>query len=169
MKRKFWIAWIFSALLALVLRRLYTWLPCPLTGVFSPAGPEFRERLKAVFWPFLLSSLVLTGGMKERPRAWSAFLAALLLQPVLLAALAFLFGLAGWTGPVLSAICDCLTLGFGFTAAYGLYGSGRAERLLGLLIVLSALYGAALVIFSLAAPKLPNIPVKTALFPTKRS
>ena len=37
----------------------------------------------------------------------------------------------------------------------GNYGSGKTESILGLLIVLAAIYGVSLMVFSLAAPHLP--------------
>lgn len=46
-------------------------------------------------------------------------------------------------------------LGGGFWLAYAVYRSGRAEPSISLLIVLAAIYGVCLVVFTLAAPNLP--------------
>ena len=43
----------------------------------------------------------------------------------------------------------------GFLLAFAVYRRGRAEPALGLLIVLSAIYGVSLMAFTLAAPQLP--------------
>ena len=156
MKKRFLIAFVIAAVAGTGLHFLYNLLPIPLTALIAPVSESVWEHLKLLFWPFLIAAAVLSHSMKEPLRAWSAFLASLLLQPLVLTAVYYLlksgFGIeAMW----LDIGLYYAVLAAGFAAAYALYGSGRAEPILGLLIVLAAIYGVSLMVFSLAAPHLP--------------
>lgn len=156
MKKRFLIAFVIAAAVGTGLHFLYELLPIPLTALIAPVNESVWEHLKLLFWPFLIAAAVLSRSMKEPLRAWSSFLLSLLLQPLVLTAVYYLlksgFGIESlWVDIGLYYA----VLGAGFAAAYGLYGSGRAESILGLLIVLAAIYGVCLMVFSLAAPHLP--------------
>ena len=156
MKKRFVLVFLITALVGTGLHFLYTLWPVPLVGLFVPVNESVWEHLKLLYWPFLLAAVLLTRTMKGRLRAWSAFLASLLLQPIVLTALFYLLrsGL-GFQSLFLDILLYYAVLAAGFWAAFALYGSGAAERSLGLLIVLSALYGVSLMVFTLAAPNLP--------------
>ena len=156
MKKRFWIAFGIAAAAGTGLHFLYALLPLPLTALIAPVSESVWEHLKLLYWPFLIAAAVLSRSMKEPLRAWSGFLTALLLQPLVLTAIYYLlrsgFGIESmWLDIGLYYV----VLGAGFFLAYALYGSGRTESILGLLIVLAAIYGVSLMVFSLAAPHLP--------------
>lgn len=156
MKKRFLIAFGIAAAAGTGLHFVYELLPLPLTALIAPVNESVWEHLKLLFWPFLIAAAVLSRSMKEPLRAWSGFLTSLLLQPVVLTAVYYLlksgFGIESlWVDIGLYYA----VLGAGFFAAYALYGSGKTESILGLLIVLAAIYGVSLMVFSLAAPHLP--------------
>lgn len=156
MKKRFIFAWALAAAAGTGLHFLYELAPVPLVGLFAPVNESVWEHLKLLYWPFLLAAAVLSHMMKDRLRAWSAFLASLLLQPLLLTALFYLFhGGLGLESPILNILLYYGVLAAGFWGAFELYGSGAAESSLGLLIVLAAIYGVCLMVFTLAAPNLP--------------
>jgi hypothetical protein len=156
MKKRFLIAWLITGLVGSGLHFLYDLCPAPLISLIAPVSESVWEHLKLLYWPFLGASAILAHTTKDRPRAWSAFLASLLLQPLVLTALYYLmrngFGVESVFADILLYF---LVLAGGFYLSFRLYGSGTAERLLGVLIVLAAIYGVSLMVFTLAAPNLP--------------
>ena len=156
MKKRFFIAWLIAGLAGSGLHFLYNLCPAPLVSLIAPVSESVWEHLKLLYWPFLGAAAVLAHMAKDRPRAWSAFLASLLLQPLVLTALYYLMRNGfGAESLVLDILLYFLVLAGGFYLAFRLYGSGRAEPLLGVLIVLAAIYGVSLMVFTLAAPNLP--------------
>ena len=156
MKRKWWIICFLSILAGSALHFLYDLWPNPLTAVFAPVNESVWEHLKLLFWPVLAAGFALSRGQAEKPAAWSGFLLAELGMP------AFLIGIyytlhAGFG--VQSVYADIglyyLTLGLGFAAALRVNRSGRLGWLAGVLVILTGLYGAALILFTLAPPELP--------------
>lgn len=156
MRKRFAIAFLVTALAGTGLHFLYTVWPVPLVGLFAPVSESVWEHLKLLYWPFLVAAAVLVHTMKSRLRAWSGFLASLLIQPLILTALYYLLRSGfGFTSLALDILLYYAVLGAGFFAAFELYGTGAAERSLGLLIVLAAIYGVSLMVFTLASPNLP--------------
>lgn len=156
MKKRFLAACILAVLAGILQDYLYIWIPLPLVGLLAPVSGSVWEHLKLLYWPFLLAALCLTYRMREKPRAWSAFLASALLMPLTLSAAHYLLaGGFGLGGVFLDAILYALVMAGGFTLSFSLYGSGAAEDALGLLIVLTAIYGVCLIVFTLSAPNLP--------------
>lgn len=156
MKKRFFIAYIVAALAGTGLHFLYDLIPLPLVGLIAPVSESVWEHLKLLYWPFLAAAVVLTRSMKGHLRAWSGFLASLLLQPLVLTGIYYLllcgFGVSSlWSDIALYYA----VLAAGFWCAWAFYSTGAAERLLGVLIVLAAIYGVSLMVFSLAAPNLP--------------
>lgn len=156
MKKKVLVVYVLTALAGVGLHFLYRACPTPFVGLFAPVGESVWEHLKLLYWPFFLASAVLARGMEGRLRAWSGFLTALLVQPVALTAVYYLLR-AGWgvSGLALDIFLYLAVLAGGFLLAFAVYRRGRAEPALGLLIVLSAIYGVSLMAFTLAAPQLP--------------
>lgn len=156
MKKRFVIAFVLTALLGTGLHFLYAFCPLPLFGLIAPVNESVWEHLKLLYWPFLLAAAILTLFMKDRLRAWSGFLTSMILQPILLTAVYYLLksGL-GIHAPLLDVLLYYGVLAVGFCMALELYSSGAAERSLGLLIVLAAIYGVCLMVFTLASPNLP--------------
>ena len=153
-KQRLALAWTASVLAGCGLHFLYVWLPLPLVALFAPVSESVWEHLKLLYWPFLAAAAVLCRRLPLR--AWSGFLLSLLVQPLVLTGGYYLllagFGVSGlWVDIALYAA----VLAGGFWLARQVSRSGRGQRSLGLLIVLAALYGVTLMVFSLAAPRLP--------------
>jgi len=156
MKKRFFLAFVLTAAAGGALHFLYPLCPSPLTAILAPVNESVWEHLKMLFWPFLAAAFFLVRKQPDRPRAWSAFLAALLsMPPALTAAYYLLKGGFGAESVWLDLALYILTLAFGFALSARLLQSGRAEKHLGLLIALSAIFGVALTVFSFAAPPLP--------------
>ena len=156
MKKRYWIAFVMTALAGSGLHFLYILCPIPLVALFAPVSESVWEHLKLLYWPFLVAAAVLAHTMKGRLRAWSGFLASLLLQPLVLTGVYYLLRCGfGISCLAVDILLYCAVLAAGFWAASVFYVSGAAEPSLGLLIVLAAIYGVSLMVFSLAAPRLP--------------
>ena len=114
------------------------------------------EHLKLLFWPFLAAGFALTRGQAEKPAAWSGFLLAELGMPAFLTGIYYtLHAGFGVQGVYADIGLYYLTLGLGFAAAFRVNRSGRLGWLSGVLVILTGLYGAALILFTLAPPELP--------------
>lgn len=151
-RKRLAFAWLLTVLAGSGLHFLYPLLPLPLTALFAPVNESVWEHLKLLYWPFLAAAAVWN---RRKPAAsWGGWLAALLLQPAVLASAYYLleagFGITSlWVDIGLYAA----VLAGGFAAAPVL--SRRVGNELGLLIVLASIYGVCLAVFSLAAPALP--------------
>ena len=156
MKKRYALAFLLTALAGTALHFAYDWCPSPLVGLFAPVNESVWEHLKLLFWPFLAAGFALTRGQAEKPAAWSGFLLAELGMPVFL--LGIYYTLHAGFG-VQSVYADIglyyLTLGLGFAAALRVNRSGRFGWLAGVLVILTGLYGAALILFTLAPPEFP--------------
>lgn len=153
MKRSFLIAAVSAAAVGTALHFLYAALPNPLTALFSPVNESVWEHLKLLYWPTLLGAWALSAQTQEPYRLWSAFFAAVLAMPAALlgayfAARKLLGELPDWTNIALYY----LVLFGGFALAWRLYRSGRAKKAVGYLLSAVMLYGAALILFTFAAP-----------------
>ena len=114
------------------------------------------EHLKLLYAPFLVCGFVLNRKAADTQAAWSGTLAALLAMP------AFLLGVyytlesgfsftAGW----LNITLYVLTLALGFRLSAKLCRTGQLSWLCGVLVIAAGLYGAALILFTMAPPALP--------------
>lgn len=155
--RKGWIlVFVLATVFGTAMHFFYDWLPLPVVGLFAPVNESVWEHLKMLFWPFILSAVFLTQGAKDKHAAWSAFLAAALLQPLfVVAAFYTLKGALGVESLATDVALYVLDMAAGYLLAAELMENGEAKQSLGLLIVLAALYAACLVLFSIAAPGLP--------------
>ena len=156
MKRRWLFVFFLTAAAGAALHFLYDLWPNALTAILAPVNESVWEHLKLLFWPFLAAGFALTCGQAEKPAAWSGFLLAELGMPVFLSGIYYTLH-AGFG--VQSVYADIglyyLTLGLGFAAALRVNRSGRLGWLAGVLVILTGLYGAALILFTLAPPELP--------------
>lgn len=156
MKRRYFLAFVLTALAGSALHFGFALCPSPLVGLFCPVSESVWEHLKLLYWPFLAAGFVLNRKAENAQAAWSGTLAGLLLMP------AFLLGVyytlesgfaftAGW----LNISLYVLSLALGFYLSAKLARSGALSWLCGVLVILAGLYGAALILFTMAPPPLP--------------
>lgn len=156
MKKAYCLAFAAAALAGFGLHFAYALLPVPLVGLFAPINESVWEHLKLLFWPTLGAGFILTHAKPDQPRAWCGWLTALLLCPaVLLGAYYALFAGFGLRALWLDMALYVLVLGGGFRLAFAMEHSGRWSFLSGVLVLAAGLYGAALILFTLAPPDLP--------------
>ena len=157
MKKQFWTAFGLSAALGMVWHFFYSWFPVPLVGLLAPVNESVWEHLKLLYFPVLLMAALLSWRWRgSRQRLWSALLSVVLAMPLWLCAAYYLLsGAVGVQGVATDIALYLLTLAGGMQLAWRLTVSGRAQKHLGFLVVACGIYGAALVVFTLAAPPLP--------------
>lgn len=156
MKKRFVLAFLLTALAGAGLHFAYDLCPAPLVGLFAPVNESVWEHLKLFFWPVLAAAFVMTRGSADGQRAWSGWLLAELAMPLFCAGGFYLlscgFGVeALWVDLTLYM----LTLAAGFRLAYRKAVCGDAAWAAGVLVIAVGLYGAALILFTLAPPLLP--------------
>ncbi len=155
-RRRYWLAALAASIAGSALHFLYVVLPNPLTAFISPINESVWEHLKLLYAPFLVCGFVLNRKAADTQAAWSGTLAALLAMP------AFLLGVyytlesgfsftAGW----LNITLYVLTLALGFRLSAKLCRTGQLSWLCGVLVIAAGLYGAALILFTMAPPALP--------------
>ena len=83
MKKRFWLAFGIAVLAGTGLHFLYDVCPVPLVDLFAPVNESVWEHLKLFFWPTLAAAFVLTRKNEDGQRAWSGWLLAELVMPVL--------------------------------------------------------------------------------------
>lgn len=156
MKRRYFLAFVLTALAGSALHFGFALCPSPLVGLFCPVSESVWEHLKLLYWPFLAAGFVLNRKAENAQAAWSGTLTGLLFMP------AFLLGVyytlesgfaftAGW----LNISLYVLSLALGFYLSAKLSRSGALSWLCGVLVILAGLYGAALILFTMAPPPLP--------------
>lgn len=156
MKRRYFLAFVLTALAGSALHFGFALCPSPLVGLFCPVSESVWEHLKLLYWPFLAAGFVLNRKSENAQAAWSGTLTGLLLMPVFLLGVyytlesGFAFT-AGW----LNISLYVLSLFLGFFLAAKLSRSGALSWLCGVLVILTGLYGAALILFTMAPPPLP--------------
>lgn len=156
MKRRYFLAFVLTALAGSALHFGFALCPSPLVGLFCPVSESVWEHLKLLYWPFLAAGFVLNRKAENAQAAWSGTLTGLLLMPVFLLGVyytlesGFAFT-AGW----LNISLYVLSLALGFYLSAKLSRSGALSWLCGVLVILAGLYGAALILFTMAPPPLP--------------
>lgn len=156
MKRRYFLAFVLTALAGSALHFGFALCPSPLVGLFCPVSESVWEHLKLLYWPFLAAGFVLNRKAENAQAAWSGTLTGLLLMPVFLLGVyytlesGFAFT-AGW----LNISLYVLSLALGFYLSAKLARSGALSWLCGVLVILAGLYGAALILFTMAPPPLP--------------
>lgn len=155
MKKRYVLAFFVAALVGTGLHFLYPLLPVPVVGLFAPVSESVWEHLKLLYWPFLAVSFFLCRRADDAPAAWSGPLLALLVMPVFLLGVYYTL-LDGFD--VQSLWVDIslyyLTLALGTIVSYRVTKSGKLGYLAGVLVIGVGLYGACLVLFTMAPPEL---------------
>lgn len=168
MKGRFFLAFVLAALAGSALHFGYDLCPSPLVGLICPVSESVWEHLKLLYWPFLASGFLLNRKAQDAQAAWSGTLAALLVMP------AFLLGIyytlesgfaftAGW----LNIALYVLSLALGFWLMARLTKTGGLSWLCGVLVIAAGLYGAALILFTMAPRRadFPGLSEKSLHFP----
>ena len=156
MKRRYFLAFVLTALAGSALHFGFALCLSPLVGLFCPVSESVWEHLKLLYWPFLAAGFVLNRKAENAQAAWSGTLTGLLFMPVFLLGVyytlesGFAFT-AGW----LNISLYILSLALGFYLSAKLARSGALSWLCGVLVILAGLYGAALILFTMAPPPLP--------------
>ena len=156
MKRKWWTVCFLSILAGSALHFLYDLWPNPLTAVFAPVNESVWEHLKLFFWPTLAAAFVLTRKNEDGQRAWSGWLLAELVMPLLCMGVYYTL-LSGFAlyGLPLDLILYALAMAGGFGLAWHLQKAASPAWLCGVLVIAAGVYGASLALFSFAPPDLP--------------
>ena len=156
MKGRWLLAFLLTALAGFALHFAYDLCPSPLVGLFCPVSESVWEHLKLLYAPFLVCGFIRNRGSRDTQAAWSGTLSAILAMP------AFLLGVyytieSGFavTAEWLNISLYVLTLALGFRLWAALCRTGRLSWLCGVLVIAAGLYGAALILFTMAPPALP--------------
>ena len=156
MRKRYAIAFLSSALLGTALHFGYLLLPNPITALFCPFNESVWEHLKLLYWPVLLTGFFLHRRKLQSQRAWSGTLLSMLLMPLVVTGVFYILHCGfSFNSSIVDIASYYLTLAFGFAVAYQAERSGKIEKLGGILVILVGLYGAALILFTYAAPDLP--------------
>ena len=130
------------------------WLLTALGAILAGAGLHFLwQALPNPLFALISAALVLARGPR-RIAVWAGFFPAIVLQPVFLLALYYGLRALGVQGLAVDLTLYVLTMAGGFLLAARLSRSGPARRLTGVSLLAVMLYGAALVLFTFAAPPL---------------
>lgn len=156
MKKRYLLAFFISAGLGALQHFGYEWLPCPLTALLCPINESVWEHLKLLYWPVLLTGFYVHHKKLQSQRAWSGTLFSMLLTPLMITGMFYTL-YCGFS--VYSVAADVaayfVILAIGFLIAYKVEKNGSMARFGGVLVILVGLYGAALILFTLAPPDLP--------------
>ena len=156
MKKRFVLAFLLTALAGAGLHFAYDLCPAPLVGLFAPVNESVWEHLKLFFWPVLAAAFVMTRGSADGQRAWSGWLLAELVMPLLcMGGFYLLAGGFGVEALWVDLALYVLTLAAGFRLAYRSTRTGSAAWAAGVLVIAVGLYGASLILFTMAPPDLP--------------
>lgn len=152
MRKRWVLAFLLTAAVGSAWHFLYDLFPNPLTALLAPVNESIWEHLKLTFWPFLAAAVVMTRREEDRQAAWSGFLLALLVMPLIVAAGYYLlrdgFGVSGMAVDI-GLYIVAMALGFGIAARW------RNGKWTGILIVLVSFFAVCLLLFSIQAPELP--------------
>lgn len=145
---------IFSCLAAIlaggVLHFLYGVLPCAITSLFAPVNQSLFEQIKMLYWPFLITALLLN---RQRTGAMYPWCFALLCMCALKLALSWGYqvvfrGEAQWVEVAL--FVACMIFGFWLASMFG--GPFKQVRWIFAVIVVVVL-GVIIALFTLWPPE----------------
>lgn len=154
--RRYRIAAVLTALAGCALHFLYELLPNPLTALISPINESVWEHLKLLYFPTLAAAAILARRSPRSNRIWGGFFAAILTMPVVLTGIFYLLKAGFCTESTMIDIAlYFVTIFWGFRLAYRFADNGKAGAAAPWLLLPVALFGAALILFTFAAPALP--------------
>ncbi len=156
MKRRMLPVFALTALAGGLLHFGYSLCQTPLVGLVCPVNESVWEHLKLLYWPYLLAAFAVNRRAAEPQAAWAGALTGLLAMPLALLGLYYTLesGFAVTSG-ALNLALYFLVLGLGFWLWGGIWRAGRLSWLCGVLVIAAGLYGAALILFTMAPPALP--------------
>lgn len=155
MKKTFIITALIAAVVGSGLHFLYDWWPNSLSALISPVNESVWEHFKLLFWPTLAASFFLARRTEKPMAFWGAVFLVLPLMPVFLGGLYYLLsgGFAVMGLPVDIGLYF-VTMLLGFLLVYALRKKRFLEKAAGYLLIITIFYGAALILFTYAAPPL---------------
>lgn len=156
MKGRYALAFVLTAAAGALLHFGYVLCPSPLVGLICPVSESVWEHLKLLYWPFLAAGFVLNRNARGAQAAWAGTLLALLAMPAcLLGAYYTLESGFSFTAGWLNIALYVLALALGFSLSAKLRQTGALCWLCGIFVILTGLYGAALILFTMVPPMLP--------------
>ena len=156
MKKRYILTFVLTALAGTGLHFLYDLWPVPIVGLFAPVNESVWEHLKLLYWPFLAAGFFLARKQNDRVRVWSSLLAAQLVMPLaLLGVYYLLLGGFGVQSLAVDVTLYYLALALGFWLSAQISRKNFSTAWAGILVILVGLYGAALILFTLAPPDFP--------------
>lgn len=145
---RFWLVFVLALALGAALHFLYSWIPSPITAVFSPVRESLWEHLKIIFFPLLLSGLIL--GSRQSRTAW---LCALLFACALMLPVSWLYHVAlGGRGFLFDLLLYALSMLLGFLLPRILWPLGDWPGVGAVCGILTALLAVLLVLFTFFPP-----------------
>ncbi len=152
MKKAYIIAAIVTAAAGTGLHFLYGVLPNLFTALLAPINESVWEHLKLLYWPTLAAAAVLSIFTQKRLELWSGFFIALLAMPLFLLGVYYALHALGVESRIVDISLYYLTVAGGFYLAWLLRDNAFAVKISGGALMLVMLYGAALILFTFAAP-----------------
>ena len=145
-----WIVFFCALGLGVLLHFLHDWFPIPLTGLFSPVKESLWEHIKILYFPLLLSALLLG---RKAPALRSARLLAIPVVCFLMLGLAWVYHvpLRG-EGMTFDLILYALMMGLGFLLPRWLWPLGDWPGVTRAAVGTTLLLGALLVWFTFSPP-----------------
>ena len=155
MKKHFIMAALIATAMGSGLHFLYDLWPNILTALISPVNESVWEHFKLLFWPTLLSAFFLTRRSDNPIGLWGAFFLVIPLMPLFLGGAYYLLsgGFALMALPIDIGLY-LITMLLSFLLIYALRNNKWIRKGAGYLLMLVILYGAALILFTFAAPPL---------------
>lgn len=156
MRKQIIIAFAVAGLLGTVLHFLYRWVPNPVIALFVPVNGSVWEQLKLLFWPVLAAGVPLAKLSRDAHKLWSCLLWSLLTMPLLLLGSYYtLHAGFGVGSAAVNAVLYFAALAAGCGLAVRLFEQHDTDPRLGWLMMAAGLYGSALAVFTISAPRLP--------------
>lgn len=154
-KKAYLIAAILAAAAGTGLHFLYNAVPNLFTALLSPINESVWEHLKLLYWPTLAAGAVLSLFTGKRVELWSGFFIALVAMPVFLVGAYYGLHALGVESLPIDLILYYLTMALGFYLAWKLRDNAFAVKVSPGVLMAVMLYGAALILFTFAAPEAP--------------
>lgn len=151
--RRVLLAFVLATLSGTLLHFVYDFFPNAVTALFSPVNESIWEHLKLLYWPYLISSLLLTRGGRSRGRH-APWLLSLLTVCALMLAVGYVYHVTLQGDCVIFDIALYVALmGAGFLLPRLFWRLGEQRRLNTALWITVLLLGAATVLFTFFPPE----------------
>ncbi|MDD6159910.1 MAG: DUF6512 family protein [Oscillospiraceae bacterium] len=145
---RFWLIFVLALALGVGLHFLYERFPSPVTALFSPVRESLWEHLKILFYPLLLSGLILSA--RQGRTAW---LCSLLFACAVMLTVSWLYhGVLGGRALLFDLLLYALSMLLGFLLPRLLWPLGDWPGVGAACAVLTALLAVLLVLFTFFPP-----------------